>query len=119
MNSQVFWTFGFAINEGQFEDFKILMEEMIAATEINEPGTICYEWTISNDNTQCHIHERYIDSYAAISHLKTFVDKYADRLMGLGKATHFIVYGNPNSEAKAMLDGFGAVYLSSIGGFHR
>jgi quinol monooxygenase YgiN len=119
MNNHVFWIFEFAVNEGQFNKLTELMEEMVAATIKNEPETIGYEWTVSEDNRQCHIHERYADSDATVKHLKTFVEQYAGRLMELGNATRFVVYGNPNNEVKQALDGFGAVYMPTIGGFHR
>jgi len=51
--------------------------------------------------------------------LATFVDNYAGRLMEIGNATRFIVYGNPNDDVKKALDGFGAVYMPTIGGFSR
>jgi hypothetical protein len=45
------------------------MEEMVANTNTkqNEPDTIGYEWTINDDKTQCHIHERYAEA-AQLSH---------------------------------------------------
>lgn len=119
MNKQVFWIFELAVKEGQFGNLTKLMEEMVATTKQNEPHTIGYEWTINDDHTQCHIHERYADSDATIKHLATFVDKYAGRLMEIGNATRFIVYGNPNDDVKKALDGFGAVYMPTIGGFLR
>lgn len=119
MKDHVFWIFEFAVNDGAIDQLKNLMMEMVSATEENEPGTIGYEWTLSEDSTQCHIHERYADSDATVAHLKTFVEKYAGRLMELGNATRFIVYGNPNNDVKQALEGFGAVYMPSIGGFHK
>ena len=119
MNKQVFWIFELAIKEGQFDNLKKLMEEMVAATKKNEPNTIGYEWSINYDNTHCHIHERYLDSVATIKHLVTFVDKYAARLMDVGNATRFVVYGHPNDDVKKALDGFCAVYMPTVGGFTR
>ena len=119
MDKHVFWIFELAVKEGKFDNLKNLMGEMVAAAKKNEPDTIGYEWTVNDDNTHCHIHERYADSNAAIRHLATFVDKYAGRLMEIGSATRFIVYGNPNDDVKKSLDGFGAVYMPTIGGFAR
>lgn len=119
MNENIFWVFEIAIKEGQLENLKKLMTEMVDSTKTNEPGTLYYQWTISEDNKNCHTYERYADSEATLSHLKTFVEKYAGPLMETGDATRFVVYGNPSDEVKKALEGFGAIYMSPIGGFVR
>lgn len=119
MNNQVFWIFEMAIAEGRYEDFLNVMKELVEATNRNEAQTLAYEWLISEDRKICHIHERYSDSTAVLVHLSTFIEKYAARLMDTGAATKFIVYGEPSSEARKVLDSFGAVYMTPIGGFHR
>ena len=72
---------------------------------------------MSEDNKVCHIHERYAGSEATISHLKTFLQNYAERLLKTGTSTRFEVYGSPSSQAKVILDGFNPVYMQPIGGF--
>lgn len=119
MNENIFWIFELTIKEGQLDNLKKIMQEMVDSTKENEPATLAYEWTISEDKTKCHIHERYTDSIATLNHLATFMEKFASRLMETGDSTSFIVYGNPSAEAKAVLDGFSAVYIRPIGGFFR
>lgn len=80
---------------------------------------MAYEWVLSSDENVCHIHERYIDSEATLKHLKTFIEKYSARLMATGDCTSFVVYGNPSSEAKSVLDRFSPEYMVPIGGFIR
>lgn len=119
MDKNIFWIFELSIKEGQLNNLKELMEEMVKDTKDNEAGTIAYEWMISDDNKKCHIHERYANSEAVLKHLSTFLEKFATRLMETGDATSFVVYGNPNSQAKEVLDGFMPIYMSPIGGFMR
>jgi len=119
ITKNIFWIFELTIKEGQVDNLKKLMAEMIEATKENEQGTMAYEWTISEDNKKCHTHERYVDSAATLAHLATFISKYAARLMETGDATSFVVYGNPSDEVRKILDGFGAVYMLPIGGFIR
>jgi len=119
MNENVSWIFELTIKEGQLENLKKIMLELVNATKENEPGTMAYEWSISDDNAKCHIHERYVNSEATLIHLTTFIDKYAARLLETGDATSFVVYGTPSDDAKKVLDGFAAVYMSPIGGFIR
>lgn len=119
MNNNVSWIFELTLTEGTPDDLKKLMPELVESTEKNEPGTLAYEWTLNEDNTICHIHERYLDSDSALTHLKTFTEKFAARLMALGNSTAFVVYGNPSSDLKEALKGFGGTYMSPIGGFAR
>jgi len=117
MNQQVFWIFEFSINDAELDNLKALMKEMVDSTKANEPGTIAYEWYIGANEKDCHVYERYRDSAATVTHLKTFKTHYAARLMSLGKATRFVVYGNPDSTVHEELKGFGAVFMTPLGEF--
>ena len=66
-----------------------------------------------------HIYERYADSDAAVVHLGNFGAKFAERFLQCFEPTDLYVYGEPSDEARAALDGFGAVYLGTFGGFSR
>jgi quinol monooxygenase YgiN len=119
MNKQVSWIFELTLTKGDANDLKKLMAELVESTKNNEPGTLSYEWTLNENNNICHIHERYADSNSALLHLKTFNEKFAARLMALGDATQFVVYGDPSDELKGALEAFGGTYMSPIGGFTR
>ena len=80
MSENVYWVLETAIKPGEFENFKALMNEMVEDTQSNEPDTLNYEWTISENNETCHIYERYTDSAATMIHLGAFGEKFADRL---------------------------------------
>jgi quinol monooxygenase YgiN len=119
MNPQVSWIFELSVNDGELGNLKALMKEMVDGVATNEPGTLAYEWSISDDGNQCHIHEWYRDSAATVAHLTSFKANYAARLMSMGVATRFVVYGNPDAAVREALDGFGAIYMSPLGGFIR
>jgi quinol monooxygenase YgiN len=94
------------------------MKEMVEATQANEPHTLNYEWTITEDSQSCHIYERYADSAATMTHLGAFGEKYAERFMASVEPMR-IHYGTPNNEVKKALSGFGAVFMAPFGGFAR
>jgi quinol monooxygenase YgiN len=96
-----------------------LIREMSDASFANEPGTLTYEWTISGDGKTAHVHERYANSDAALRHLASFNQNFADRLMALVEPTGMTVYGSPSAELKKELAGVGPAYLRVIGGFAR
>lgn len=119
MSDNVFWVLELAIKEGELENFKTLMNDMIEATQADEPGALNYEWFISEDNKICHLYERYADSEAVMVHLKNFGANFARRFMGCVRPTRLMVYGNVSDEARKALKGMGSVHMAPIAGFTR
>ena len=118
MSDTVSWNVHMSVREGQLNDARELMTEMVEST-CGEVGTLGYEWFLGADGTVCHLNERYADSDAAMVHLGTFGAKFVERFLGCFEPTSLHVYGEPSDEVRAVLDGFGAVYLGTFGGFSR
>lgn len=118
MSDTLSWNLRLSVREGRLNDVRELMPEMVESTQ-GEAGTLGYEWFLGGDGTVCHIHERYADSEAAMAHLGDFGAKFAERFLQCFEPTGLCVYGEPSDEARAALDGFGAVYLGTFGGFSR
>jgi quinol monooxygenase YgiN len=119
MSTAVSWNLRVSVIEGRLEAGKALMDEMVAATETDEPGTLAYECFLSDDGATCHIYERYADSDATMVHPGNFGSKFAERFMGCFAPTGIVVYGAPSDAVQGVLDGFGAVYMGMWGGFSR
>ena len=117
MSKVVSWNLELSINDGKLTDFQSLMDEMVASTK-SEVGTLAYEWFISADKSICHVYERYASSEDVLIHLGNF-GNFAERFLACATPARLHVYGVPNTEVKAGLDGFGAVYLGTFGGFSR
>ena len=118
MSDIVSWNLQTSVREGQLSAARDLMPEMVEGTR-GEAGTLGYEWFMGGDGTVCHIYERYADSDAALIHLGNFDAKFAERFLQYFEPTALFVYGEPSGEVRATLDGFGAVYLGTFGGFSR
>ncbi len=119
MSETVQWVLEVAIKQGELDNFKALMNEMVEATQANEPNTTMYEWFISDDDQTCHTCERYADSAATMTHLASFGENFAERLLAAVAPTRLVVYGNPSAQVREALAGFGAVHMAQIGGFAR
>ena len=119
MSNHVHWILELAVRPGQLDALKALMPEMVAATQANEPGTLNYEWYLSDDETQCHIYERYEDSAAVMAHLASFGQHFAVRFLDAVEPTGFVVYGDPDAQVRAALSEFAAVHMAPFGGFVR
>lgn len=118
MSSPVSWNLQLSVREGRLDAARALMVEMVASTR-EESGALGYEWFLSDDGKTCHINERYADSGAVLVHAGHFGSKFAERFLGCFEPTGLSVYGDPHAEAKAALDGLGAVYFGPLGGFNR
>ena len=118
MSDVVSWDLRLSVKEGELDNFRTLMEEMVASTK-EEAGTLAYEWFVSDDGAAVHISERYADSGAVMAHLGNFGEKFADRFFAAVDATGFDVYGNADENVREALGGMGANFMTPFGGFAR
>jgi len=118
MSEEVYFMLERSVQDGALDKFKALMQDMVASTK-NEPDTLNYEWTISEDGRTCHIYERYKDSAAMTAHLGIFGVKFANRFMAAVKPTRLVVYGAPDRQAKDALAALKPTYMAVLGGFKR
>jgi len=119
MDNQVFWIIELNVAEGKTKAALNLMNEMIEATKANEPGALYYEWFFNDDKSTCHIHERYEDSDAVLTHLQNFGSKFGERFGEVFEPTGLQVYGNPSEQARQALNELGAEYFEPANGFTR
>lgn len=84
-----------------------------------EPGTLVYEWALSDDDTMANINEPYADSAATLAHLAMFRDTFAQRFLAAVEPARIVVYGTPSEQVKEALEGSSPVYLSAFTGFVR
>jgi hypothetical protein len=110
-----------AVKDGKLDTFRELMEEMVSGAK-NQPGTLSYEWYISDDGSTVHVVETYADSAAVVAHHVSegfALKNWAGRFMDCADVTRVNAYGNPNAAAREILDRLGATYHSAWGGFSR
>ena len=118
IGEQVSWITECAVKDGQEEAFRTLMEELVTSTR-EEPGTLGYEWYVSDDGSVVHLLERFADSEAAVAHLQGFLSGPARKFMSCVEVKRFTVYGAPSDAAKEALAPLGGKQLVPWGGFVR
>jgi quinol monooxygenase YgiN len=118
MDKQVSWLVEVEVKQGQLDAFKQLVSDMVESTS-PEPGTLSYEWFISDDGTLVHIYERYADSEALLTHFQGFLDKFAERFSAAVDLKRFAVYGEASDEAREALAALNPIFLGTLGGFVR
>jgi quinol monooxygenase YgiN len=115
----VHWLYQVTVKDGQLQNLKDLIVEMVANTEASEPETLAYSWVVSDDGTIGEVHERYANSEAALAHLATFNRDFAARLGTMVDLRSQLVYGNPSAALKQAIAGSKPVYFNPVAGFQR
>ncbi len=118
MSDTVSWIVVLAVKPGELDAFRALMREMVAHAQ-TQPGTLIYEWFVSDDGGVVHIYERYADSAAALDSSNAFGEHYAKRFMAAVDPTGLYVYGNPDDAVREAQGAVGAQFLEPFGGFAR
>lgn len=113
------WVVELSVKPGMQEGFKDLMQDMVAVIEQNEPGTLNYQLFFNAEEGIANIFEQYEDGMAFKSHLENFNRQFAVRFGEVVEVTRFTALGNPNSEIREILAGFGAIVLEPLIGFAR
>ncbi|MEM9635289.1 MAG: antibiotic biosynthesis monooxygenase family protein [Pseudomonadota bacterium] len=117
--SEISWVFSVSVKDGALEKLKTLIDKMADHSKSAEPGTLGYQWSISDDGKNAQVHEHYRDSAAALSHLSSFNANFAGPLMELVTPTGMVVFGDPDAALKEAIEGANPIYMQPAGGFVR
>jgi quinol monooxygenase YgiN len=115
----VSWDLAITVPTDKTAAFSTLMNEMVEATQANEPGAMVYQWYQGTEPASWHIIEHYSDSDATLVHLGAFGQNYAKRFLALATPSRLTVFGDPSPAVREALAGFGAVYYEMKDGFNR
>lgn len=74
------------IHEGKLQDFKAIAEKCVATVKEKDTGTLQYDWFMSQDQTECEVREKYVDSGAVLEHMGNLGDTLG-ALLGVSDLT--------------------------------
>ena len=117
--ANVAWLFELAVKDGREADLQALMAEMVEATRADEPGTLDYEWYLSDDGRRCHVWERYADASAAMVHLGMFGRRFMKRFFDVLAPERLTLYGAADDAVRGALAQLGPVVMARAAGFNR
>ena len=90
-------------HEGGLEEFKRLAAEAMEIVRNKDTGTLQFEISFNDDQSECIVLERYRDSQALIEHAKHFGD-LSEAIIRTGSFAGELI-GEPSAELKTMLAG--------------
>jgi quinol monooxygenase YgiN len=119
MSDTMSWNLRLRIADGKQDEALALANDMSRATLRDEPGTLIYEWFVSDDGTHLQTYERFADNDATLAHLGNFGANFAGRFMEVFSPVSLDVYGSASSEVREGLAVLGATHLREVSGFAR
>jgi quinol monooxygenase YgiN len=95
------------VRDGQLEGFMQQAAEMMRRTRETDTGTLTYDWFLSNDGTECEVHEAYVDADALVDHA-FHVREARDVMFGEFASDHKIAfYGEPSPRLVGLVNKIG------------
>jgi quinol monooxygenase YgiN len=95
------------VRDGQLEAFKRQAAEMMRQTREKDTGTLAYDWFLSNDGTECEVHEAYVDPDALAEHA-FHVREAREALFATSAYDHKMAfYGDPSPRLLELVDKVG------------
>lgn len=113
------WTTTWTINDAKA--FRARAEETSKAIQESEPGTVVYEWFLSDDEKTATIHEWFVGNEGAKAHLGGLaVTKFLPLLMESSQLTSAHVFGDVDDELRAALEQWNPVGIDGrIAGYNK
>jgi quinol monooxygenase YgiN len=115
---KIICTYTGEILPGQEQAFRETAAKVVAVVE-REPGTLVYRWSMRADGKTFDVVEIYKDSAAVVTHINDVLPKFGEDLGKMQKATKYVVYGDPDPEARKAIEGLHPEYETPFAGFIR
>ena len=96
-----------SINDGQLDDFKRTVSEMIDTVIAKDTGTLIYDWYLSEDERSCTTLEHFQDFDAFMVHFGN-VGEMLQATLQHAELTSVDVYANPTPAIMEVASQFGA-----------
>ena len=99
------------IHEGKLNEFKVLAAEYLLSTREKDTGTLQYDWSFNEDQTECIVHEGYKNSAAMLQHLANLGDTLG-ALWGVCDLSSVEFHGTPSPELLKAAEGIDITFYS-------
>jgi quinol monooxygenase YgiN len=119
MSKHVLLRVSLSVHDGKLDAFQAIAREMVEASR-KEPGTLGYEWFMSDDGKHCQLIETYVDADAVLTHFAgPAVQVGVPKLLKTADVASFQIYGEPGPTVREGVGAFGAEIFSYWHGLDR
>ena len=94
------------VRDGQLEGFKRQAAELMRQTREKDTGTLAYDWFLSEDGTECEVHEAYVDADALVQHALNVREAREVLYAEFAYDHKMAFYGEPSPRLAALVEKF-------------
>lgn len=107
------------IRPGRLEGFKAQAAEIVRLTREQDSETLRFDWFLSEDGTECEVHEAYESEAGFFAHAQHIMDARAKLFTEFVDDHHVTAYGEMPEQIAAMANvhGDGLEHYSFMQGF--
>jgi quinol monooxygenase YgiN len=95
------------VRAGQLEGFKRHAAEILRQTREKDTGTLRYDWFLSQDGTECEVHEVYVDADALVQHALNVREARETLYAEYAYDHKMTFYGDPSPRLVELVERFG------------
>jgi quinol monooxygenase YgiN len=92
------------IRPGQLDGFKMQAAEIMRQSREQDTQTLRYDWFISDDDTECEVHEAYLSEEGLIDHNSHVMAARAVLFEKYAYDHHMCVFGEISEELRGLFD---------------
>lgn len=101
------WYVTFRLKASEAGAFRRIADGVSAAVEKTEPGTLFYQWFLSDDEKTGHCSMWFDSKASALKHITGVApSQHLPKLLEVGEIARFDVFGTPSPELAKILDAF-------------
>lgn len=90
------------LTDGKKDELLQVLADVSEHCRATEPGQLCWEWYLSNDEQYCYVIEKYENADAVLFHLANY-QSFSERLGACRTIESMQVFGNINEQLQGLL----------------
>jgi quinol monooxygenase YgiN len=92
------------IRDGELDGFKRQAAEMMRQAREKDTKTLRYDWFLSEDGTECEVHESYVNADALLEHAQNVAEARDKLFRDFAYGHEMTLYGDPSPALAALID---------------
>jgi quinol monooxygenase YgiN len=98
------------IRDGELENFKLQVAEIMRLTREKETKPLRYDWFLSEDGTECEVREAYADADALLGYQRQIAEPKMRLMRDFVEGHTMTFYGEPSPALAAALESMGVQF---------
>jgi len=92
------------VRAGELDGFKRQAAEMMRLTREKDTKTLRYDWFLSNDGTECEVHEGYVDADGLLEHAHNVAGAREMLFRDFAYGHEMTLYGEPSPALAELIE---------------